>query len=45
MATPIKLLLVEDSQDDADLVLAELRRAGFAPEWKRVKPNRTISRN
>ena len=37
MATPIKLLLVEDSQDDADLVLAELRRAGFAPEWKRVE--------
>ena len=37
MATPIKLLLVEDSQDDADLLLAELRRAGFAPEWKRVE--------
>ena len=37
MAKPIKLLLVEDSQDDADLLLAELRRAGFAPEWKRVE--------
>lgn len=37
MTTPIKLLLVEDSQDDAHLVLAELRRAGFAPEWKRVE--------
>ncbi len=36
MAKPIKLLLVEDSPDDADLLLAELRRAGFAPEWKRV---------
>lgn len=37
MAKPIKLLLVEDSPDDADLLLAELRRAGFAPEWKRVE--------
>ena len=37
MATPVKLLLVEDSQDDADLLLAELRRGGFIPEWKRVE--------
>lgn len=36
MATPIKILLVEDSPDDADLLLAELRRAGFDPKWKRV---------
>lgn len=37
MPKPIKLLLVEDSPDDADLLLAELRRAGFAPDWKRVQ--------
>src|ERR1700694_1665342 len=37
MATPLNILIVEDSQDDADLVVAELRRAGFAPKWKRVE--------
>jgi len=37
MATAINILLVEDSPDDADLVLRELRRAGFDPKWKRVE--------
>ena len=35
--TPLDLLLVEDSTDDAELILAELRRAGFDPKWKRVE--------
>ena len=33
----MNILIVEDSQDDADLVLRELRRAGFDPHWKRVE--------
>lgn len=37
MMQALKVLIVEDSPDDADLVLAELRRAGYAPEWKRVE--------
>src|ERR1022692_1919418 len=37
MATPLNILIVEDSPDDADMVVAELRRAGFAPKWKRVE--------
>jgi two-component system, cell cycle sensor histidine kinase and response regulator CckA len=37
MATSLNILIVEDSQNDADLIVAELRRAGFAPEWKRVE--------
>src|SRR5450631_2259343 len=37
MADPLKLLIVEDSADDTDLLLEELRRAGFAPDWKRVE--------
>jgi two-component system cell cycle sensor histidine kinase/response regulator CckA len=37
MTIPINILIVEDSQDDADLVLAELRRAGYDPKWKRVQ--------
>lgn len=33
---PLRLLLVEDREDDARLVLHELRLAGLAPEWRRV---------
>jgi signal transduction histidine kinase len=32
----LRLLLVEDSDDDAELVLRELRRAGYAPDVRRV---------
>jgi len=34
--TPLNVLLAEDSVNDAELTLAELRRAGFDPKWKRV---------
>jgi PAS domain S-box-containing protein len=34
---PLNLLIVEDSEADAELILRELRRSGFAPEWKRVE--------
>src|ERR1044071_1127103 len=33
---PLKLLLVEDSEDDAELLLLELRRGGYAPDFVRV---------
>jgi two-component system, NarL family, sensor histidine kinase UhpB len=33
---PLHLLMVDDSDDDATLMVAALRRAGFAPVWKRV---------
>ena len=36
MPASLRLLLVEDSADDAELVLMELRRGGFAPEHLRV---------
>jgi DNA-binding NtrC family response regulator len=36
MTTPLKILIAEDSIDDVELVVAELRRAGFDPTWKRV---------
>jgi PAS domain S-box-containing protein len=32
----IRLLLVEDSEDDAEVILNTLRRAGFALNWRRV---------
>jgi PAS domain S-box-containing protein len=34
--TPLRLLLVEDSESDADLLLLELRRAGFTVQMTRV---------
>jgi PAS domain S-box-containing protein len=37
MPKPLNILIVEDLQDDADLVVAQLRRAGFDPKWKRVQ--------
>ena len=36
MATPLRVLILEDRPADADLMLLELRRAGFEPDWKRV---------
>jgi two-component system, cell cycle sensor histidine kinase and response regulator CckA len=33
----LRLLIVEDNPDDAELFLRELRRAGFDPEWSRVE--------
>jgi PAS domain S-box-containing protein len=37
MGTPIRVLIVEDSTDDAELVLIELRRAGYDPVSERVQ--------
>jgi signal transduction histidine kinase len=34
---PLQLLIVEDRPDDAELVLAELRRSGYDPTWTRVE--------
>ena len=37
MSTPVRVLIVEDSEDDALLLVRELRRAGFEPEHERVE--------
>src|ERR1700754_2706741 len=37
MSKPLNVLIVEDSQDDAELTMTELQLAGFAPKWKRVR--------
>lgn len=37
MATPLNILIADDSVDDAEMIVAELRRAGFDPHWTRVE--------
>jgi PAS domain S-box-containing protein len=43
MGTPIRVLLVEDSEDDAALLQRELRRGGFEPFSKRVETAAAMS--
>src|SRR5579872_6545211 len=40
MARPLRVLILEDVRGDAELVVHELRRAGFDPDW-RVVSNET----
>ena len=37
MSQPIKILIVEDNANDAELMVHELYRAGFDPHWLRVE--------
>jgi len=37
MGTPLRVLIVEDSEDDAELLLLELRQGGFEPAAERVE--------
>jgi two-component sensor histidine kinase/CheY-like chemotaxis protein len=37
MRKPLRVIVVEDRATDAELVILELRRAGFDPAWKRVE--------
>ena len=36
-AQEICILLLEDSLDDAELLVRQLRDAGFAPQWQRAE--------
>ena len=36
MDTPLRLLIVEDSDDDARLLVREVRHGGLDPKWERV---------
>ncbi|MCC5658057.1 EAL domain-containing protein [Nostoc sp. XA010] len=37
MSEPLNVLMVEDSETDAMLIICELRRGGFNPIWQRVQ--------
>jgi PAS domain S-box-containing protein len=36
MSKPLRVLIVEDSEDDAQLILLELKRGGFEPSFERA---------
>ncbi|HYM71926.1 MAG TPA: response regulator [Stellaceae bacterium] len=42
MTWPLHVLIVEDSEDDAELLLRELRRGGFDPVYQRVETPETM---
>jgi len=39
---PLRVLLIEDSEDDAALTLRQLRKGGYAPSFKRVDTPETM---
>ncbi len=43
MSTPLRVLLVEDFEDDAALIVRELQHGGFEPEFERVDTAAAIS--
>ncbi|MBV9946108.1 MAG: response regulator, partial [Myxococcales bacterium] len=44
VSRPLRVLLIEDSPADAALLVLELRRAGYAPEWERVDSRAALQR-
>ena len=42
MSRPLRLLIIEDRADDAELMLDELRRAGFAPSAERIEAEEEV---
>lgn len=43
MFLPLRVLIIEDSEDDLMLVLRELRRGGFEPEYLQVEAAETMA--
>jgi diguanylate cyclase (GGDEF)-like protein/PAS domain S-box-containing protein len=43
MTKPLNILIVEDSQDDCDLLLLELSRAGYVPHYERVETDAAMT--
>ncbi len=43
-STPLYVLLVEDSEEDAELIVLELKRGGYEPEFRRVDTSEGLMR-
>ena len=43
MGEPLRVLIVDDSEDDAELILLELRRGGYEPSSQRVDTRQAMS--
>jgi diguanylate cyclase (GGDEF)-like protein len=43
VAKPLRVLIVEDSENDAELLLSELRRGGYEPTHERVETAKAMS--
>lgn len=43
MSTPLRILIVEDSESDTELLLRELRRGGYAPQYERVETEEALT--
>lgn len=43
MNTPLRTLIVEDSDDDTELLVRELRRAGYQPTFQRVETAESLN--
>lgn len=43
MSSPVRVLLVEDSLDDAEMVMLALRRGGFDPTFERVETEQEMA--
>ena len=42
MAKQLRALIIEDSEDDALLIIRELKQGGYVPEWERVRTASTL---
>ena len=42
MGQPLRVLIIEDSEEDAQLVLRELRRGGYEVEFERVETSASL---
>jgi len=40
--TPLHILIIEDSEDDTELLLRQIRKTGYEPKWQRVETAETM---
>ena len=43
MGTPLRVLIIEDSEDDAAMLIRELRSGGYDPTFKRVETDQAMT--